>query len=97
MGSVIPWMAVVGCYLAIITMYVWVGRQLVLMFREISEVKDMLNRHKNESDKHTPSTDLVFKDVCDIQVRHFKETVDELKNTIKEEFTEVKSLIREKQ
>ena len=79
---------IVGCYIAIIALYVWV-------FKTIQELRDMFHRHENKSEKHTPSTDLVFKDVCELQVKRFEEKIDSMKEHLHTGFNEVKELIKE--
>ena len=86
---------IVGCYVSIIALYVWV-------FKAIQEIKDMVNKHANSSEKHTSSHDLVFRDVCAVQVKRFEERIDEvkvdvcdLKSQINTGFHEVKALIKD--
>ena len=79
---------IIGCYLAIIALYVWV-------FKTTQELRDMFHKHNNESEKHTLSTDLVFKDVCELQVKRFEEKIDSVKASLHTGFDEVKALIKE--
>ena len=86
----------VGCYIAIIALYVWV-------FRTIEEMKEMLYRHQADACKHVESKDLVYRDVCAVQVKRFEENLEvvkddvrEVKDQIKIGFDEVKVLIKEK-
>ncbi len=87
--------AIVGCYLCVIGLYVWV-------FKTISELKDKMHEHLQKSSQHMDAGELVFKDVCDQKVRRFedsingvKEQLSEVKKTIGEEFKEVKDMIRQ--
>jgi len=75
---------IIGCYLAIIGLYVYV-------FKCNKEVMLMLHRHENESDKHVTSDDLVYKDVCQLQVKRFEERIQEVKNDVQEVKTDIRT------
>lgn len=79
--------AVIGCYLAIIGVYVWV-------FRQIQEVKNEMLKHVGEYDVHTDSDKLVFRDVCDQKVLRIEGKVDDLKNTVTTELREIKKFMQ---
>jgi len=81
--------AIAGCYLAIIGLYVWV-------FRQIQEVKNEMNKHKQNHKVHISSDQLVFKDVCDEKVRRFEEKMDNLKETMENGFTDLKEFFKGK-
>lgn len=81
--------AIAGCYLAIIGLYVWV-------FRQIQEVKNEMNKHKQNHKAHTSSDQLVFKDVCDEKIRRFEEKMDNLKGTMENGFTDLKEFFKGK-
>jgi len=74
---------IIGCYLAIIGLYIWV-------FKKLQEITNMQHRHETEANKHVKSEDLVFRDVCQVQVKRFEERISE----VKVELGEVKSDIR---
>ena len=69
--------AVVGCYLAIIGMYVWV-------FRQIQEVKNSLIDHAQQRRCHPDATDLVSSKLCDERVKRIEGKVDDLKENLRE-------------
>ena len=79
--------AVIGCYLAIIGVYVWV-------FRQIQEVKNEMLKHTGEYAMHTDSGKLVFRDVCDQKVLRIEGKVDDLKNTVTTELREIKKFMQ---
>lgn len=81
---------IIGCYLAIIGLYVYV-------FKSNKEIMLMLHRHENESNKHVKSEDLVYKDVCELQVKRFEERINEVKedvSVVKSDIKDVKSDIK---
>lgn len=94
---------IVGCYIAIITLYVWT-------FKTVSGVVNMQHKHETEANKHVKSEDLVYRDVCNLQTKHFQAQIDDVKvdmNEIKirlkevktgmaQGFSEVKDLLRSK-
>jgi len=84
------------CLTAVAAQYIW-------SFRQVQEVKAMITRHVTQADVHRPSAQLVSKEVCEIQVKRVEETVEgvkeqiqEFKDTMRDEFKEIKQLIREK-
>jgi hypothetical protein len=84
------------CLTAVSAQYIW-------SFRQIQEVKAMINNHVSTADVHRSSAQLVSKEVCDVQVKRVedsvegvKEQIGELKESMRDEFKEIKSLIREK-
>lgn len=80
--------AVVGCYLAIIGMYVWV-------FKQIQEVKKMITDHAQKSEIHTDEDKFVLKAACGPTVVRIEEKVKDIKETMKSEFKELKQLIKD--
>ena len=86
---------IVGCYICLISMYVWV-------FKQVEEVKEMVHAH-NESKLHVSSDDLVFRDVCQIQVKRFEERITEVKEDVSKVqtgmdkgFEDIKNLLKDK-
>ena len=80
-----------------------IGVQAIWTFRQIQEVKTMINEHAAIGDVHRSSAHLVSKEVCEIQVKRVEDTVEtvkeqigELKDSMRDEFKEIKQLIREK-
>jgi hypothetical protein len=87
--------AVVGCYLAIIGMYVWV-------FRSISELRKEMQQHMSLSDQHASVRDLMSRGECSQTVKRIeeaakmgKESFADFKKYIGEEFKEMKEMIKE--
>ena len=53
----------------------------------------MIHAH-NDSDRHVKSEDLVFRDVCELQVKGFEEKIKSVKQDVKEvkqDVSEIKS------
>jgi len=76
--------AIIGCYLAIIGMYVYV-------FKSKQEILEMVHKHETEVDKHVKSEELVHKAVCDLQVKTFENTMNQLQSDIKNVKSELKT------
>ena len=79
---------ITGCYIAIIYLYVWV-------FRALEGIKDMVNKHQQDAGKHVDSKDLVYRDVCSIQVKRFEEKLEDVKLSVNVGFSELKAMIKE--
>jgi hypothetical protein len=79
--------AIAGCYLAIIALYVWV-------FRQVQEMRNDMHKHVQNFDSHTSSDKLMFKDVCDEKVLRIESKVDNLKETITDQFNVIKSFMQ---
>jgi len=79
---------IVGCYIAIIYLYVWV-------FRALEGIKDMGNKHYQDAGKHVDSKDLVYRDVCSIQVKRFEEKLEDVKQSVNAGFSDLKEMIKE--
>ena len=75
--------AIAGNYIAVIGLYIYA-------FKSRQEIIDMVYKHENESEKHIKGEDLVFKSVCQLQVKRFEEKIAE----VKDEVTAVKSDIK---
>lgn len=76
--------AIIGCYVAIIALYVWV-------FKTIEGLKDKMNDHHQNAKMHQSSDDLVFKEVCEQKVARFMDTVKGVKEDIGEMKKDMKS------
>jgi len=74
----------VGCCLAILSHAIWT-------FKNIQEIRGMLFSHENESERHIKSEDLVFRDVCSLQVKRFEEKIAEVKYDVQEVKTDIKN------
>jgi len=72
------------CLTALLSNYVWT-------FLQIQKVKEMIHEHTSKSGVHTDSKELVFKDVCSIQV---KAVLDKISG-VKEDVEEIKSIVRD--
>ena len=79
---------IAGCYIAIIYLYVWV-------FRALEGIKDMVNKHYQDAGKHVDSKDLVYRDVCSVQVKRFEEKLEDVKLSVNAGFSELKEMIKE--
>ena len=62
----------------------------------------MVTKHEGKHGVHTEADELVYRDVYKMQVKHCEQTfagldkkIDEVKDTLKEEFAEVKELIKD--
>jgi hypothetical protein len=87
--------AIVGCYLAVIGMYVWV-------FRTISDVRKEMQQHMSLSDQHASARDLMSRGECSQTVKRIEEAANmgkesfiDFKKYIGEEFKEIKEMIKE--
>ena len=86
---------IVGCYLAIITHLIWT-------YRTLREIESEMNKHHQDAGKHIDGKELVFRDVCVLQVKRFEEKLADVKNdigevkqSINEGFKDVKDMIKE--
>ncbi len=77
------------CLASIVGLYVW-------CFRQISELKTMQADHENKHDIHIKADDLVYRDVCDIHVKHFGEQLTEVKESMEKGFDKIESLIKDR-
>lgn len=86
---------IIGCYLAILSHVIWT-------FRSLREMEGEMNKHHQDAGKHVDSKDLVYRDVCSIQVKRFEEKLEDVKSDIGEVktsitngFGELKTMIKE--
>lgn len=86
---------IVGCYIAVIYLYVWV-------FKNMEAMREMLHSHTNQTGQHVEGKDLVYRDVCAIQVKRFEEKLADvksdlidLKSSINSGFDDVKDALKE--
>ena len=86
---------IVGCYLAIITHMIWT-------LRSLREIEAEMNRHHQDAGKHVDGKELVFRDVCTLQVKRFEEKLEDVKNdvcevkiSVNEGFKDIKDMIKE--
>ena len=70
------------CLTAILSNYVWT-------FCQIQRVKEMIQEHTSKSEVHTDSKELVFKDVCSVQVTAMLDKIGD----VKEDVVEIKSIV----
>ncbi len=75
---------IVGCYLAIIGLYIYT-------FKATQQVRDMVFKHRAEKDIHVNSKDVVYKDVCDERMGRIDDKIE----TIQSDITEIKTDITE--
>ena len=79
---------IVGCYIAIISHVIWT-------FRALREMEGDMNKHHQDAGKHVDSKDLVYRDVCSIQVKRFEEKLEDVKQSVNVGFSELKEMIKE--
>ena len=79
---------IIGCYLAIITHLIWT-------FRSLREIEAKMNEHHQDAGKHVDSKDLVYRDVCSIQVKRFEEKLEAVKESVNAGFKDLKDTIKE--
>jgi len=89
MTEVISIAAIAGCYCAIIAMYRWSDDQM-------DRQRDTLDHHVNDAAKHTPSSDLVFRDVCDERVKRMEQGQQAIVDEMRRGFDDVKNAIESK-
>ena len=86
---------IIGCYIAIVSHVIWT-------FRALRELEKDMNIHHQDAGKHIDGKELVFRDVCTLQVRRFEEKLADVKNDIGEVkqsvnagFSDLKTMIKE--
>lgn len=70
---------------ALLGLYIWT-------FKQIEGIKQMLRDHEKKVNQHVDSKELVFRDVCELQVKQFHEQLRETKEDVKETKSDVKQL-----
>ena len=89
MTEVISLAAIAGCYCAIIAMYRWSDN-------EMDHQRDSLDTHVRDATKHTPSSDLVFRDVCDERVKRIELAQQKIVEEVRLGFADIKEAIKDK-
>jgi len=79
---------IVGCYIAIISHVIWT-------FRALREMEGGMNKHHQDAGKHVDGKDLVYRDVCSVQVKRFEEKLEDVKQSVNVGFSELKEMIKE--
>lgn len=86
---------IIGCYIAIITHVIWT-------FRSLREIEAEMNKHHQDAGKHVDGKELVFRDVCTLQVKRFEEKLEDVKNdvgevkqSVNDGFKDLKTMIKE--
>ena len=87
---------IVGCYLAIIGVYVWT-------FKTVQGIRDMQFKHESKKDIHSHRDEFMRADVCmertarmDDKINSIQDSVAEIKDGMHQGFTEIKELLKDK-
>ena len=86
---------IVGCYIAIVSHVIWT-------YRTLRELERDMNVHHQDAAKHIDGKELVFRDVCSLQVKRFEEKladvksdIGDVKQSINVGFGDLKAMIKE--
>lgn len=79
--------AVTPGYLAILALYRWQDSRNDAMERRMSD-------HVNDASKHTPSNELVFRDVCDERVKRIEQGQAAIQSEMRSGFDRLENAIK---